>query len=48
LAADLHYALDYIDTLLDPEKVQKMLDVMKNELLYPRNRRGFVDPVRRW
>jgi hypothetical protein len=48
LAADLHYALDYIDTWLDPEKVQKMLDVMKNELLYPRNRRGVVDPVRRW
>jgi len=50
LAADLHYALDYIDTWLDPEKARKMLDeIMKNELLlYPRNRKGFVDPVRRW
>jgi hypothetical protein len=49
LAADLHYALDYIDTWLNPKGAKEMLDeIMKNELLlYPRDRKGFVDPVRR-
>jgi hypothetical protein len=47
LAADLHYALDYIDRWLDPSEVKKMLSTMRDELLYPRGRRGFVDPVRR-
>jgi len=47
LAADLHYVLDYIDTWLDPEKTKNMLETMKNQLLSPRNRYGFVDPIRR-
>jgi hypothetical protein len=47
LAADIHYALDYIDTWLDPGKAGTMLKTMKNQFLLPRNRYGFVDPVRR-
>jgi hypothetical protein len=47
LAVDLYYALDYIDRWLDPSGTKGMLDVMKDTLLYPRDRRGFVDPVRR-
>ena len=47
LAADLHYALDYIERWLDPEKARRMLEAMEAELLYPPDRRGVVDPVRR-
>lgn len=47
LAADLHYALDYIECWLDPEKVRKMLEAMKAETLYPPERKGFADPDRR-
>jgi hypothetical protein len=47
LAADIHYALDYIDTWLDPEKTKNMLENIKNRLLLTRNRYGFVDLIRR-
>jgi hypothetical protein len=49
LAADLHYSLDYIDTWLNPSKVKGMREEMlRSDRGYPRNRRGFVDPIRRW
>lgn len=47
LAADLHYALDYVERWLDPKKAKKMLEAIEAETLYPFNRRGFADPFRR-
>jgi len=47
LAADLHYALDYIDRWLDPNEARRMLNTMGKEMLCPKDRRGFADPKRR-
>ncbi|MEM2293133.1 MAG: hypothetical protein QXX41_07640 [Nitrososphaerota archaeon] len=47
LAADLHYSLDCIDRWLDPEESKRMIKVMGFEMMYPSDRRGVVDPIRR-
>ncbi|MEM3628768.1 MAG: hypothetical protein QXQ94_10860 [Candidatus Bathyarchaeia archaeon] len=41
-AADLHYAVDYVERWLDPELSRWMLRKMQTTDLYPANRRGFV------
>lgn len=46
-AVDIHYAIDYIDRWLDPNEAKKMLTIMGMQGFYPKNRKGFVDPIRR-
>lgn len=42
LAADLHYVLDYIERLLDPEMSKWMLEKTQHQSLFPSRRWGFV------
>jgi len=47
LAADLHYAVDYIERWLDPELSRWMLIKMQQRVLYPPKRWGFVHRYKR-
>jgi len=47
LAADLHYAIDYIERWLDPEMAKWIIEKISMNDLLPPNRHGFVHKYRR-